>query len=521
MRSLDSYIKNSVLYDSNSSRKNIVDKTLAEMVALDSIVEDRGFIKYSKIVDARYKLPSRRHLQSVLMMDLFKETSAKLSTILEEVSSVAVTCDIWSSRANISFFKVTSHFIHEFTLKTASLATRKLLDATNHSAQNIANTLQEVLNSWGLFDKTECIVTDNASSMIEACELLKIRNIPCFAHTLNLVVQDGLNFDDDEKTMAIISKCKAIVKFFKKNTIANEKFKMAQEKFGYSLLQETPTRWNSFFYMIQRILATHDEIAVVLLSTSNAPLPFQAEEIDVLKDLEKILTVFEEVSKRISGGKYATISLIIPLTDVLIRKTHTISSDVHTEVGQKMVTVLLDSIVKRLSPYEKKTATRMATILDPRFKKIGFQHMSNAEQAAHCFENELTASMNKDSSNDTNVEPISTNKDPLFDYIGNKARSMARNTRSDAIIAKRQYLERPLSQQDVDPLLWMKTDFPAIKTLMLKYFCIPATSVQSERVFSKAGQIVSDRRTRLKEENVNILLFLNQNLWLTSSETTE
>ncbi|XP_046868625.1 uncharacterized protein LOC124461087 isoform X2 [Drosophila willistoni] len=186
-----------------------------------------------------------------------------------------------------------------------------------------------------------------------------------------------------------------------------------------------------------------------------------------------------------------------------------------------MVTVLLDSIVKRLSPYEKKSATRMATILDPRFKKIGFQHMSNAEQAAHCFENELTALMNKDSSNDTNVEPISTNKDPLFDYIGNKARSMARNTRSDAIIAKRQYLERPLSQQDVDPLLWMKTDFPAIKTLMLKYFCIPATSVQSERVFIKAGQIVSDRRTRLKEENVNILLFLNQNLWLTSSETTE
>jgi len=72
------------------------------------------------------------------------------------------------------------------------------LDATNHSAQNIADTLQEVLASWDLLEKTVCVVTNNASSMIKACELLKIRNIPCFAHTLNLVVQDGLKFKNDE-----------------------------------------------------------------------------------------------------------------------------------------------------------------------------------------------------------------------------------------------------------------------------------------------------------------------------------
>jgi len=36
-----------------------------------------------------------------------------------------------------------------------------------------------------------------------------------------------------------------------------------------------------------------------------------------------------------------------------------------------------------------------------------------------------------------------------------------------------------------------QTDFPAIGSLFAKYLCIPATSVESERTFSKAGQIIT------------------------------
>jgi len=43
------------------------------------------------------------------------------------------------------------------------------------------------------------------------------------------------------------------------------------------------------------------------------------------------------------------------------------------------------------------------------------------------------------------------------------------------------------------------------------FFCIQASSCESERVFSKAGQTISDRRTRLKPEVVDQLLFLNRN----------
>lgn len=71
-----------------------------------------------------------------------------------------------------------------------------------------------------------------------------------------------------------------------------------------------------------------------------------------------------------------------------------------------------------------------------------------------------------------------------------------------------------LNIQD-DPILFWKNNkqmLGALSEVALKYSCIPATSVPSERVFSKAGQIVSARRNRLLPDNVDKLIFLNANL---------
>ena len=69
--------------------------------------------------------------------------------------------------------------------------------------------------------------------------------------------------------------------------------------------------------------------------------------------------------------------------------------------------------------------------------------------------------------------------------------------------------------QDHHPLKWWKENshkLPPLSKLAKKYLCIPATSVPSEQAFSLAGYIVNQRRACLLPENVNMLVFLAENL---------
>lgn len=128
------------------------------MVAKDvqpyNVVENEGFIKHTHLLDRRYKLPSKTHVRDVLMSNLYKKIFAKLSFIFQEVSDVSITYDLWTSCANASFLTVTGHFVYNYELRTASLATKKLLNATNHCSQNIADTLRNILIDWNILTRT-------------------------------------------------------------------------------------------------------------------------------------------------------------------------------------------------------------------------------------------------------------------------------------------------------------------------------------------------------------------------------
>ena len=66
-----------------------------------------------------------------------------------------------------------------------------------------------------------------------------------------------------------------------------------------------------------------------------------------------------------------------------------------------------------------------------------------------------------------------------------------------------------------NPLTWWKVNgfrYPILSQLVKKYLCILATSVPSERAFSKAGHIVNDKRACLLPDSVNMLVFLSGNL---------
>jgi hypothetical protein len=88
---------------------------------------------------------------------------------------------------------------------------------------------------------------------------------------------------------------------------------------------------------------------------------------------------------------------------------------------------------------------------------------------------------------------------------------------ADGIVLIKDYNSLPMVDISSDPLAYWKAKkveglLPKLIPVVKKFFCVPATSVPSEQLFSKAGELISARRNRLGKNNINMLLFLNKNL---------
>ncbi len=90
-----------------------------------------------------------------------------------------------------------------------------------------------------------------------------------------------------------------------------------------------------------------------------------------------------------------------------------------------------------------------------------------------------------------------------------------RTTGTDSFVEIRRYFEGRVVERKEDPLEWWEKNgpqFPHIAVVAARVLAIPGSSVLSEQLFSKAGELISQRRCQLKPKNVNTLLFLNKNL---------
>lgn len=62
----------------------------------------------------------------------------------------------------------------------------------------------------------------------------------------------------------------------------------------------------------------------------------------------------------------------------------------------------------------------------------------------------------------------------------------------------------------LDLLIWWgESQFVALKTVAYSILCISASSSESERVFSTTGRLISERRSQLSPETVNMMIFMN------------
>jgi len=82
----------------------------------------------------------------------------------------------------------TVHFIDsDWILQSYCLDTLPLFE--DHTGENIAAALQDILENWSLStDKLVAVTTDNRSNYIAALNSLGWTCVSCFSHNLNLAV---------------------------------------------------------------------------------------------------------------------------------------------------------------------------------------------------------------------------------------------------------------------------------------------------------------------------------------------
>ena len=300
-------------YQRSSPKCQKIDSTLVEMVALDMqpvfIVEDLGFLKLLRTLDPWYQPPSRKTLSHSIIPQKYEGIKRKLLGELEKLKYCALTTDIWTSRQTMGYITITCHYIDSsWSLHSVILTTTNM--QKDHTAEIIADVLKAATDEWGITQKIVAVVTDNASNIVAAIRLNGWKHVPCFAHTLNLIVQDALKDDpvlsnvwgitqkivavvtdnasnivaairlngwkhvpcfahtlnlivqdalkDDPVLSNVSKKCRDIVTYFHHSCKAAKRLREIQIRLGltcHKLINDVQTRWNSTFSCLNELLS--------------------------------------------------------------------------------------------------------------------------------------------------------------------------------------------------------------------------------------------------------------------------
>lgn len=479
-----------------------------------AVVEGEGFKRLIKELAPSYKIPSVTTLKNALD-EKYEVTKSILKSCLLAAPHVCITFDAWTETMNEkSFLGVTVHYLKDISLKTHCLAVAELKE--RHTAQYICEILDRILSDWQIDkNKIVTVVTDNGANVVASVNKMfgKSRHTPCFAHTINLVATVTVGH---KNLKPIITKVRDIVKWVKNSVINSDQLRKKQTEAGVpegklkKLILDVATRWNSVFFMLKRFIEMVSFLSPILLNDIAAPSMPTAIEMDILRQLIELLQPLEFVTKESSGENYITISKIIPMISCLQKQLAQIQP--RFELLFEIKDVLHAEITRRFGQIEQVKPIAIATILDPRFKNL---HFSDPVACSNAMA-ELRRLSKPDISSSESEGEVGTSKENVdsYDFWAHHKMLAHGQKRKKSLLTNDElslYLSNPVSPLNSNPLeLWeeMKTVFPMLYKQSRISFTMVATSVPSERLFSKAGGVMTKTRNRLTGSRLEKILLL-------------
>jgi hypothetical protein len=169
----------------------------------------------------------------------------------------------------------------------------------SHTANNISNTLQEVVDDYNIPPyKIHVVVHDNAANMIKGIADTGYNSLSCFLHTTQLVIHDAIF--EQRLIKDIITNCRQITGHFNHSQLAYTKLQDIQTQNNlphHKLIQDVSTRWNSTYMMLERIFEQKSAIAAYCAQVPNLPV-FDANKWALVGKCSTILKTFHETTQR-------------------------------------------------------------------------------------------------------------------------------------------------------------------------------------------------------------------------------
>lgn len=492
------------------------------MIALDiqpfNIVNDVGFRELLTFLAPDYTIPSRGTVRARVDV-LMSELRVNIQKELCDVRYVTITTDTWTSCNTESYIAITAHYsTNEFEISNRILGVIAMPE--RHTGINLAERILDEMALWRITEKVKFVVHDNACNMSAAVDHIDgVSSIHCSAHTLQLAINSGLS---NPTISDIVKKASATVTYFNHSTVASNELKRWQKQLSLpevKLIQSVKTRWNSVYFMLQRLLQQKVAVEQVINDNNSTPvaraiaMEISAAEWRIISDLISILEPLQISTTVLCGETTVTASTVCPIVTSLVERFLASNPSDSKVIADFKQTVASD-ITARFkigSDLLSNNPLAMSSLLDPRYKSLSFVSKRCREFVMNNALQEM-----RDIARGTVEEGLVPCQTSLDFLLGDGKGS--RFVVNDPFVLNNLEMERYMAEPELDnndcPLLWWKNNrrrYESLSVLAMKYLTIPATSVPSERVFSCCGNVVTDKRSRLSSDNVSSLVFLNYN----------
>jgi hypothetical protein len=351
--------------------------------------------------------------------------------------------------------------------------------------------VKDILGDISVFSCT----TDNGANVCKAARDLDCEHNCCAAHTLQLVIRQSLAHEDVQR---LVTHARRVVAYFRQSTVASSRLASACETAGHAkkkLYADVQTRWDSTLLMLRRLWELRAPVAAALADLgAKAPAPLAPDQLDLTKSLTEVLEPFAMSTEALSSEQKPTLSLLLPL----ITKLRRLEAAPGTAPGVTQFVDLAGEELDRRWFHRREVMDllRKCSLVDPRFRRSDTE-ASRAMLRRLCEEAGV----------EVRAKPAGAveNTGVLARLFGGEDGPSTLEEELDMYFAEASI--SPVS----DPLDWWrgKQDlYPTVAKVARRWLSIPATSASVERLFSRAGAVIDDRRTRLRPATAEMLVGL-------------